>query len=244
MIEYKVDTENRVVIAYLKDANRDVDDLIKRNILGLNAGSNQYRFYTEFYDLTDNYHNMPKYFIGVARCSLDDDFDVETGKEIAKRRCLAKYYSSKYKRLLKVATVFNKVCMMTTERMNKALDGVYSRLYEQRMWLLNMDDPEMANEKHDKECSCNCCEEDCCCSKNAIESTEPVEEITVKEPVTILKSVEIEDAASTEDVVSSIEKKEIEEHTSFEPEVTEEDSDTSAENPIDNDTGFFKKWFF
>lgn len=85
MIKYYVNEKKRMVVAVLGgvDENVSEDALI---YYFKNCG----RFIREI-AYNQSFYIKNKY-VGVAKCHPDDAFDVETGKEIAKAKCLSKYY--------------------------------------------------------------------------------------------------------------------------------------------------------
>lgn len=93
-IKYIVQEEEKRIIAVLDNTSRDA----------YNKAMKMCR------DLADKCPNiyicpnlnkmkMPNSFHGIAVCEDDDVFDVQTGKDIAKRICLEKYYTSFDKRI-------------------------------------------------------------------------------------------------------------------------------------------------
>lgn len=83
-IKYFVNEKKRVVVAVLEG---DYIDLAACNLFEKNGIAN----------LTNDVYFNPKNrmknkYIGTARCHEDDEFDVEIGKELAKKRALVKYY--------------------------------------------------------------------------------------------------------------------------------------------------------
>lgn len=79
----------------------------KRQVIGVIDGT-QYDVLKKINKMVDNekfayYYNekclMPNSFKAVVTCSPDDEFDVEVGKHIAKKRIMERYYNSFDKRM-------------------------------------------------------------------------------------------------------------------------------------------------
>lgn len=58
---------------------------------------------------------MPKSFTGIARCSVDDEWDEEKGKKIAFLRVKEKFYTSLFKR----ANTYIKYCDQATDMLSE-----------------------------------------------------------------------------------------------------------------------------
>lgn len=75
------------------------------------------------------YKLLPDYFIGKAVCAAEDEFDVETGKKIARERVLISYYKVRLK-------LINIVADFLSERLDKCEDQLnyswlkYNKYYE------------------------------------------------------------------------------------------------------------------
>lgn len=89
-VQYFVNEEKRVVVCKIyDDAEGVVDDMAKYNMLPANM---------------ESYLNAltPSMFVGKAKCSAEDVFDVELGKRIAYKRAVAKMFQSKQKILRRI----------------------------------------------------------------------------------------------------------------------------------------------
>lgn len=85
MIRYYVNEKKRTVSAVLGGVGENVKgDALKYYFKGSGYFIKPFPYIQSFY-INDKY-------VGVAKCHPDDAFDVETGKEIAKAKCLSKYY--------------------------------------------------------------------------------------------------------------------------------------------------------
>lgn len=71
--------------------------------------------------------------IGVAKCSPDDEFDLETGKRIARARLLKRYYKKKEKVYLKVSEVAYQFMAVAGDMANRCADAYYEYLEEERV---------------------------------------------------------------------------------------------------------------
>lgn len=91
--EYSVSKENRVVVCILNVAVDSALEYINRHFMQ----SNLEIYYTES-NLKETIH-MPTKFIGIAKCSEHDEFDIETGKRIARQRAMEKYQRSLWKHI-------------------------------------------------------------------------------------------------------------------------------------------------
>lgn len=91
--EYSVNEENGVVVCILNVAVDSALEYINRHFMR----SNLKIYYTK-YNLKETIH-MPTKFIGVTKCSEHDEFDIETGKRIARQRAMEKYQRSLWKRI-------------------------------------------------------------------------------------------------------------------------------------------------
>ena len=69
--------------------------------------------------------------VGVAKCSPEDEFDLETGKRIAKARLLQKYYKKKEKVYLKVSEVAYQLAAVARNIENYCTDEYYKYLEEE-----------------------------------------------------------------------------------------------------------------
>ena len=105
-ILYLIDEENRTVIAKIPQKNL------------LDALNREYCKYEIPLCVT----NCPSssYFVGVAKCSPEDEFDVEVGKRLAAARMLKKYYKTKLRMLNDAAEWLDKKMISLEDLMNNA----------------------------------------------------------------------------------------------------------------------------
>lgn len=89
-VQYFVNEEKRVVVCKIYDDPESViDDMAKYNMV---PGSMEAYLYAL----------GPSMFVGKAKCSAEDVFDVELGKRIAYKRAVAKMFQSKQKTLHRI----------------------------------------------------------------------------------------------------------------------------------------------
>lgn len=111
MIKYYVNEEKRLVIAVLNGTTYDVINKISK----MTYDNNFLYHYSKKY-------LMPNSFKSVVVCDPKDDFDVETGKAIAKKRVMDRYYQSFDKRM---------------KLFIKDVDGIYSKVLKYKNILTN-----------------------------------------------------------------------------------------------------------
>lgn len=80
-------------------------------------GISIYGLVTDIVKQNDSYY-------GIAQCSGDDTFDVEKGKELAKKRLLKKYYDTQVYVINKVSNIMNKVACDFSSDFYASLDKV------------------------------------------------------------------------------------------------------------------------
>lgn len=105
MIKYFVNEDKRQVIAVLENTKWDACNKIEKMIAE-----------TEFCLAICNKYLMPNQFKVTVTCDPRDEFDVEVGKKIAKKRLLKNYYVSLDKRVAKfyeAVKAFNKKALNT-----------------------------------------------------------------------------------------------------------------------------------
>lgn len=78
-IKYVVDEKKRVIVAIMEDTAEDAILYMYRK-----------RFFLDIFPFEVR---MKDKYVGVARCCEEDEFDVNLGKELAKKRVLEKYYT-------------------------------------------------------------------------------------------------------------------------------------------------------
>lgn len=107
MIKYFVNKQKRQVIAVLENTRYDAYNKIDKMIAE-----------TEFCVVPNTKYLMPSQFKVTVTCDPRDEFDVEVGKKIAKKRILKNYYASLDKRVSKfteAALMFNGKVFKTPE---------------------------------------------------------------------------------------------------------------------------------
>ena len=119
MIKYFVNKEKRTVVAKFENtfvltdkgvwekyiANHICKTINKTkggNDLYLNDKNIYFKFIEDAIKQNDSYY-------GIAKCADTDTFDVEKGKDIAKKRLLKKYYSTQERALLNIIHAMNSV---------------------------------------------------------------------------------------------------------------------------------------
>ena len=95
MITYKVDKKNKIVIAKLKYCEADVFREFNKRCCNIN--DDYYVNNKTIEVLPTDMMFINNTYIGKCRFDKDEEFNEILGKEIAKKRCLEKYYNSKEK---------------------------------------------------------------------------------------------------------------------------------------------------
>ena len=104
MITYTIDKKNKVVVAKLTDCDRDVNVEFTKRFLKNDSLSTVEVYPTREMQLRNQY-------VGKCRFEADEVFDEELGKQIAKERCLNKYYRAKDKMFEKIMYSFVILCL-------------------------------------------------------------------------------------------------------------------------------------
>ena len=119
MIKYFVNEEKKTVVAKFENTSALTDNGVWKkyianhicktisktkggNDLYLNDKNIYYKFIEDAIKQNDSYY-------GIAKCADTDTFDVEKGKELAKKRLLKKYYSTQERALLNIIHAMNSV---------------------------------------------------------------------------------------------------------------------------------------
>ena len=119
MIKYFVNKEKRTVVAKFEKTSVLIDKCVwgkyianhicktinktkGGNDLYLNDRNIYYKFIEDAIKQNDSCY-------GIAKCADTDTFDVEKGKELAKKRLLKKYYSTQERALLNIIHAMNSV---------------------------------------------------------------------------------------------------------------------------------------
>ena len=90
MIKYFINEEKRQVLGLLEDTQWDAYNKISKMIRD-----------TDFCVAPNEKYMMPSEFRAVVQCDPSDEFSVEEGKRIAKKRILDRYYPALHKRVNK-----------------------------------------------------------------------------------------------------------------------------------------------
>ena len=119
MIKYFVNKEKKTVVAKFENtfvltdkgvwekyiANH-ICKTISKTKGGIDLYLNDRNIYYKFIEDAIKQNNS---YYGIAKCADTDTFDVEKGKDIAKKRLLKKYYSTQEKALLNIIHAMNSV---------------------------------------------------------------------------------------------------------------------------------------
>lgn len=106
-IKYYVNEDKRQVIGLLENTRWDAYNKICKMLRD-----------TDFCLAPNNKYMMPAEFRAVVQCDPEDEFSVEEGKRIAKKRILDRYYPALHKRVGKfreAALIFNGKVFETPE---------------------------------------------------------------------------------------------------------------------------------
>jgi hypothetical protein len=109
MIKYFVNEDKRQVIAVLENTKWDAFNKIEKMMAD-----------TEFCLVPCEKYTMPSQFKVVVTCDPRDEFDVEVGKKIAKKRVLKNYYASLDKRIGK----FHEACLVFNGKVFKTPEAL------------------------------------------------------------------------------------------------------------------------
>lgn len=124
MIEYNV-IGNNVYARFAgdeSDSHRLVCDIFKNKNLSADCKNKIARYADK---LTE--HRL----IGVAKCSPEDEFDLETGKRIARARLFKKYYKNKEKVYLEVSYFAYSLASFTRSMASYFNDAYYECIEEE-----------------------------------------------------------------------------------------------------------------
>ena len=119
MIKYFVNKEKRTVVAKFENTFVLTDNGVWKKYIashicktisktkgGINLYLNDKNIYYKFIEDAIKQNNS---YYGIAKCADTDAFDVEKGKELAKKRLLKKYYSTQERALLNIIHAMNSV---------------------------------------------------------------------------------------------------------------------------------------
>lgn len=118
-IRYIVNEKDRIVVAIIDNCKRDA-------VMAANAwtGSDIWNC-TNRVQVDVRYSNkylIPDKFNGIAHCSVDDEWNEETGKKIARDRVLNKYHKSLNKAIRKINNDIQAEADRFNERVKKLRD--------------------------------------------------------------------------------------------------------------------------
>lgn len=89
-IRYVINEEKRTCVAILEGTQHDAITKINKMC------KSEVRFSDEadiwVYDIKNSKYAMPNKFVGIAKCSPEDEWDVEIGKSVARKKLLDKYH--------------------------------------------------------------------------------------------------------------------------------------------------------
>ena len=119
MIKYFVNEEKRTVVAKFENTSVLTDKGVWKKYIanhicktisktkgGIDLYLNDRNIYYKFIEDAINKNDS---CYGIAKCADTDTFDVEKGKDIAKKRLLKKYYSTQERALLNIIHAMNSV---------------------------------------------------------------------------------------------------------------------------------------
>ena len=134
MIKYYVNEDKRTVVAKMEYENPfEMKQDVAKYAIGaivrwMNSqvfGEYEYCikdfFLSLIYTIADKYFSTP--VIGKAKCSEEDEFDEEFGKELARTRCLEQYYYRLALCCEDVYNIFDEVLEVLADRHDAAVDS-------------------------------------------------------------------------------------------------------------------------
>lgn len=98
-IRYVVNKEKRTCVALLENIEFDAINKINKMCLKDARFTDCANMYA--YVCRDSKYVMPNKFVGVAKCSSEDNWDEEVGKRVAREKLLDKYHNELDKQLLR-----------------------------------------------------------------------------------------------------------------------------------------------
>ena len=108
--KFIINEEKRKVVCVISNVTNDVHNLVYKVFSDID--------FWWYQDHLKKKATLPKYFVGVATCSLEDEWDVEKGKKIAFYRAKYKYAVSYFKRANYVISELDKKVTELTDRFN------------------------------------------------------------------------------------------------------------------------------
>lgn len=119
MIKYFVNKEKKTVVAKFENTSvltdkgvweKYIANHICKTISKTKGGADLYLTDRNiYYKFIDDAIKQNDSYYGIAKCADTDTFDVEKGKDIAKKRLLKKYYSTQERTLLNIINSMNSV---------------------------------------------------------------------------------------------------------------------------------------
>ena len=119
MIKYFVNKEKRTVVAKFENTfvltdkgvwEKYIANHIRKTINKTKGGNDLYlNDKNIYYKFIEDAIKQNDSCYGIAKCADTDTFDIEKGKEIAKKRLLKKYYSTQERALLNIIHAMNSV---------------------------------------------------------------------------------------------------------------------------------------
>ena len=119
MIKYFVNKEKKTVVAKFENTfvltdngvwGKYIANHIRKTINKTKGGNDLYlNDKNIYYKFIEDAIKQNDSCYGIAKCANTDTFDVEKGKEIAKKRLLKKYYSTQERALLNIIHAMNSV---------------------------------------------------------------------------------------------------------------------------------------
>ena len=134
MIKYFVNKEKKTVVAKFENTSvltdkgvweKYIANHICKTISKTKGGIDLYLSDRAiYYKFIDDAIKQNDSYYGIAKCADTDTFDVEKGKEIAKKRLLKKYYSTQERALLNVIHAMNSVQQVLFKDYHKSKNKV------------------------------------------------------------------------------------------------------------------------
>ena len=135
MIKYFVNKEKKTVVAKFENTSVLTDKGVWEKYIanhicktvsktkgGFDLYLNDKNIYYKF--IEDAIKQNDSCYYGIAKCADTDTFDVEKGKEIAKKRLLKKYYSTQERALLNIIHAMNNVQQVLFKDYHKSKNKV------------------------------------------------------------------------------------------------------------------------
>ena len=111
-IRYIINEEKRTVVAIMEHCARDADDIFTHDFTA--EGIDVLCYASNFKNYLKNTYRAK------AKCSMDDEWDVEVGKKVAREKMLAKYYRDLAKTMEGCIDIAHNIMMRFDERYRAA----------------------------------------------------------------------------------------------------------------------------